>query len=219
MTIRRMILDPPAINRREVYRYARIASDSIEIDNLLCECISEAEPMLEYRVCWVRDDIKRGEELSLATIHSRSSALSRALYGCDEGIVFAATIGIGIDRLIAKYSRIAPSKALVLNALGAERVESLCNKLCSYLDGELCTEGKQLRPRVSPGYGDIELTIQKDIFSLLDCPRRIGLTLTDSLLMSPSKSVTAIAGIGVGGDRGDADKCALCTKDDCDYRS
>ena len=38
-------------------------------------------------------------------------------------------------------------------------------------------------------------TTQKDIFKILDCSKKIGLTLTDSLLMSPTKSVTAIVGI------------------------
>lgn len=52
-----------------------------------------------------------------------------------------------------------------------------------------------LRPRFSPGYGDLAIDAQKDIFALLDCERQIGLTLGDSLLMSPGKSVTAFAGI------------------------
>lgn len=53
----------------------------------------------------------------------------------------------------------------------------------------------RLKPRFSAGYGDLPLEVQKDIFRVLDCPRKIGLTLNDSLLMSPTKSVTAIVGI------------------------
>ena len=52
------------------------------------------------------------------------------------------------------------------------------------------------KPRFSPGYGDLSLEVQKEIFSLLDCPRKIGVSLGDSLLMTPSKSVTAIIGYG-----------------------
>ena len=48
--------------------------------------------------------------------------------------------------------------------------------------------------RFSPGYGDFDIVYQKDIFAILDCPKRIGLTLNSSLMMSPSKSVTAIIG-------------------------
>ena len=55
--------------------------------------------------------------------------------------------------------------------------------------------GMRAAAALSPGYGDLALDVQKDIFALLDCERQIGLTLGDSLLMSPGKSVTAFAGI------------------------
>ena len=75
----------------------------------------------------------------------------------------------------------------------------------------------QLRPRFSPGYGDLPLELQKDVFRVLDCPRKIGLSLNESLLMSPSKSVTAIIGIGKG-DVEAENKCSACEKTDCAYR-
>ena len=83
----------------------------------------------------------------------------------------------------------------MLQALGAERVESLCDAFCEQMNTQLKEEGKLLRTRVSPGYGDISLTMQREVFAALDCERKIGITLNDDLLMSPSKSVTAIAGI------------------------
>ena len=83
---------------------------------------------------------------------------------------------------------------MFFQAIGAERIESLCDAFCA----EREAEGLRLRPRFSPGYGDLPLELQRDLFRGLDCSRKIGLTLNESLLMSPSKSVTAIAGI-VGG--------------------
>jgi len=61
---------------------------------------------------------------------------------------------------------------------------------------------------------------------VLDCAKKIGLTLNDSLLMSPSKSVTAFAGIMTGASEGTVEtgkceeksKCANCEKRDCAYR-
>ena len=55
--------------------------------------------------------------------------------------------------------------------------------------------GETLRPRFSAGYGDLPLEYQRRIFDLLDPPTHIGLTLNDSYLMSPSKSVTALIGV------------------------
>ena len=79
----------------------------------------------------------------------------------------------------------------MFQAIGSERVESLCDELCRELEGEWGT----VRPRFSPGYGDLPLSLQKEIFALLDCGRSIGVALGENLLMSPSKSVTAIVGV------------------------
>ncbi len=73
------------------------------------------------------------------------------------------------------------------------------------------------RPRFSPGYGDLTLLAQKDIFAVLDCGKRIGLTLNDSLLMSPSKSVTAFVGIG-GNQKQTQEKCSACQMANCTFR-
>lgn len=73
------------------------------------------------------------------------------------------------------------------------------------------------RPRFSPGYGDLPLSAQREIFAVLDCGKRIGLMLNDSLLMSPSKSVTAFVGIG-GEMKQKQNTCSACRMRDCAYR-
>ena len=39
---------------------------------------------------------------------------------------------------------------------------------------------------------------QKEIFNMLDVPRKIGVTLTESMQMVPTKSVSAVVGISKG---------------------
>ena len=123
--------------------------------------------------------------------HTVSSSLSKNLSGCKKIILFAATVGIGIDRLIMKYGKIYPVKGLMMQALGAERIEALCDAFVS----EMEKTGQKMRPRFSPGYGDLPLEFQKEIFAALAPEKNIGLTLSASCLMSPTKSVTAIIGI------------------------
>ena len=106
-------------------------------------------------------------------------------------MIFATTVGIGLDRLIMKYSRLSPSRAVCLQAIGAERIEALCDAFCDELKSDFAVTS----PRFSPGYGDFSINFQTEIFKALDCPRKIGLSLNSALLMSPSKSVTAIVGI------------------------
>lgn len=211
-------MDAPQWERGEIARYARANASDERIAALIEECIKEAEDLIEYRVCYTVDAIERcGAELSFCGINTHSAVISKAVKGCESVLLFAATIGARFDRLIATYSRLEPSKALILQAIGAERIESLCDAFCRWMNAELNPSGKGLRPRVSPGYGDISLEMQKDFFRVLDCERKIGLTLNESLMMSPSKSVTALAGIGSRGIQ-NPDKCSLCEKTDCDYR-
>ena len=186
-------LNAPLVNIKEILRYA----GSKEIEETVLDCLSEASESLSYKVCYeivrvsVNDDTV---DMDFVSVHSGD--LAKNLRGCDKAVVFAATVGTGIDRLIAKYNRISPARALCLQAIGSERVESLCDAFEEKIKKETSNGEVFFRPRFSPGYGDLSLEIQKEIFSLLDCPRKIGISLGDSLLMSPSKSVTAIIGFG-----------------------
>jgi len=184
--------EQPTVNRREIQRYARAPELTAEQAAVMEECLAEMLPQLSYRCCWRYFPIaKSGELLDLGFAVVQSKALGLNLSGCKGIVLMAATIGLMTDRLIAKYGRISPVKALFIQAIGAERIEAFCDQFCE----ELKRQGHCLRPRFSPGYGDLPLSFQQDIFNVLECPKRIGLTLTDSMLMSPSKSVSAIVGI------------------------
>ena len=186
---------PPPVKREEIGRYGGMGVDE-QTQALLDECLSEALPRLTYRVCWAVFPLATAAgALDLGFARTDSAALGRWFKDCDEVAVFAATVGLEFDRLLARYGRLSPAKALLLDAVGTERVESLCDVFCADLAAQAAEEGKETTRRFSPGYGDLPLSLQRDIFRVLDPARRIGLTLNDSLLMSPSKSVTALIGL------------------------
>ena len=154
------------------------------------ECIAECAPALSYRVCFAYFPVRNGS-VDMGFAKLESAALAKNLIGCGTACVFAATVGMNADRLISRYSRLSPAKALMFDAIGTERIESLCDAFCEDVRGEY----GRIRPRFSPGYGDLPIDAQRDIFAALTPEKRIGLTLNGSLLMSPSKSVTAVVGI------------------------
>jgi len=207
---------PPEWNDREILRYARADKNDESILRLIEECKAESAPILSYKVSYsVLDIIRDDGRLSLSIIDTDSKVINKALSGCDKALLFAATVGESLDRLLRKYSITEPSRAVILHAIGAERVEALCDTFCKKFSLE---NSLYIRTRVSPGYGDIPLSMQRDIFALLDCPRKIGLTLNEALLMSPSKSVTAVAGIMSDPCENDDDKCSVCEKTNCIFR-
>ena len=223
----------PPLNRQEILRYMGCGGaieSAQDIEALLTECLAEILPHLSYKVCWRVFPIQRAEQcLDLGFIRTESCGLLRNLSGCDRIVLFAATVGLSPDRLIAKYGRISPAKALFMQAIGAERIESLCDVFCGELEQKYATESLGMKPRFSPGYGDFPLEAQKAVFQALDCHRKIGLSLNDSLLMSPSKSVTALAGLFPKESNGKAanaqedlkdtrSNCKACDKTDCEFR-
>ena len=186
----------PPIDRKEVLRYAGVAEESIEISALLDECISEIDGRLSYKVCYREfTALACDGEVNLDFCRVKSNALCRNISGCDKIILFAATVGFEIDRLIARAGVISAAKAMMLQALGSERVEALCDAFNDMIKKEASSRGYTTRPRVSAGYGDIPLSMQKEIFAALDCKSKIGVSLGENLWMSPSKSVTAIIGL------------------------
>ena len=181
----------PCVDRRAVLAYAGGGKDP-RTASLADECISEAMETFTYSVCYVKSELSLcGSSVGFGNTTAHSSSLAKRLDGCKSAIIFAATVGFGIDRLIMRYSAVRPAKALMLQAIGAERIEALCDAFCA--DAE--KRYGSLRARFSPGYGDLPLDFQRDIFALLDCKRSVGISLNESLLMSPTKSVTAIVGI------------------------
>lgn len=214
------------VNEKEVWRYAGymgIPKADDELNDILSEVIKEALGVISYKVCYRRMEIGWENEKSILPFLCDSKDLDKCLKGCDEIVMFAATIGLGIDRLVTINQRSKMTKSLLLQALGAERVEALCDRFCNEIKEELSKERKIITPRYSPGYGDMPLDKQVDFFKLLDCNRKIGISLGESLLMTPSKSVTAIFGIKdciIGEDSIGVKehKCLSCNNINCEYR-
>lgn len=206
----------PPFCEKEILRYAGCKGADSEISALLENCIKEIRDRLVYKVCYREFTVQvENGVCDFGAFQLQSKNLSENLKNCKKVILFAATVGVEIDRLIAKYGRISPSKALIFQAIGAERIETLCDTFCE----DIAKESKmKLKPRFSPGYGDLPLIAQKEMFSVLDCAKRIGVSLNDSLLMSPSKSVTAFAGLYDGEEKQTKNKCSACDNKDCAFR-
>ena len=170
-----------------------------ELDGLISDCLKLTETAggLSYFTAGRRYKLSFTEDglLDLGFCRTDSKNLQKNLDGCSEIVLFCATVGRKIDLLTSRYRQTSPSKAVCLQAIGAERVESLCDAFCNELKDEEEKKGRTTRPRFSPGYGDLPLSLQKDIFKALELNKTLGIFLNDSLLMLPSKTVTAIVGI------------------------
>ncbi|MBQ2968541.1 MAG: Vitamin B12 dependent methionine synthase activation subunit [Clostridia bacterium] len=195
------VIDSVPVDKREVARYLGYGKTNPDTatDGLIDKMIKTLSPSAKV---WSMESpvTVSGASVSLDGLCFESQSLAQNLKGCEKAVVFGATLGIAFDRLLQRTEILSPAEAAVLQAVGTAAIESACDIFCERL-------GKT-RPRFSPGYGDLPLTAQKDLFKVLDLPRRLGVTLTESLLMVPTKSVTAIVGMG---ETKCESGCATCT--------
>ncbi len=215
-----------SVNEREVWRYAGCRGVLPGADDALYalfrETIEECAGIFRYRLCFSRFPLVWKNESPVLPFPCSSKDLALCLKGCSQAVMFAGTVGLEIDRKISRYKHFLPTKALFLQALGAERIEALCDTFCGEFRADVCREGLDITPRFSPGYGDLPLELQSDFVRILDCSRQAGISLSSSMLMTPSKSVTAIFGLKASAadesSGNPENKCASCPNKDCEYR-
>lgn len=209
-------------DRKEVLRYLGYRGQKIEepmaqmIEEVTEELERSSMPKSIYREyeCGITADT-----VTLGGLAVKSRNLAVNLKGCERAVLLAATIGRGADFMIKKYAVSNMAKAAVVQAAGAACIESYVDEVEDMIRKDAKERGLYLRPRFSPGYGDFALDYQRDIFQMLECSKRIGVTLTEGNLMMPSKSVTALIGLTAKEREScQMEKCSLCVKTDCEFR-
>ena len=192
---------------KEVARYlgySRFVSPDQDVSELLEKAAREMQAVMKAQAVFEIFDLTENSVVStdsttvtlrFADVTLQSRDLGRNLAGCSQVALLAATIGPQVDALIRRHSSLDPVYASILQATGAMYIEELVDLVNSEIKKIAAAQGLKTKPRYSPGYGDVPLQVQKDFFRLLPCTR-IGLTLMDTLIMAPEKSVTAFVGIG-----------------------
>lgn len=179
------------INKKEVLRYLGACEVSEEINEMIEEIAPDVYRSVGFKAVYITVDLKiDGDLVDMGFTCVKSRALAKNLTGCKNAFVFAATLGLENDRAIERNFKLDTARASIYNCISTALIESFCDYVNDYLGKD-----KKLRPRFSPGYGDFSITHQKDVINALDANRKIGITLTDSYMMKPSKSVTAVIGI------------------------
>jgi hypothetical protein len=131
--------------------------------------------------------------------------------------VFACTAGAEISRLASEYNKNGHIvHAYIADSLGSIVVERAMDLIQENLKSRKQIQGLKITNRYSPGYCGWEIKEQRKLFSLLP-DQFCGISLTDSMLMKPIKSVSGI--IGIGRDvLYDHYTCNYCKDVNCLYR-
>lgn len=182
--------------------YSKLNPPENEVELLIHQCIEEMKKVIVPKAVYSQFGMRNkeleiggdGGKIEFADVSFSSQDLSKNLSGCTEVILLAATIGSQVDMLIKRTEHFDSVKAAIFQATGAMFIEEVVNLLNDKIKKDAEAQGFTAKPRYSPGYGDVSLDVQKDFFRLLPCTK-IGLTLMDTLVMAPEKSVTAFIGL------------------------
>ncbi len=210
------------MREREIIRYLgykNIQPDE-QVMTLIHQCMEEVARIAQPRHVYQRFGL-----MHLALGHMQaggvelvSNSLERNLKNCDEVILFAATLGHEVDRLMERYLRLNITKAAVLQSTAAEAIECYCDACQKTIEAEAAKEGLFVRPRFSPGYGDLSLDVQSAFLHALNAQKTIGLFLSEGGVMQPEKSVTALMGLSSVSIGCVIEGCEACGKTDCNFR-
>ena len=181
------LVDPRAlkIDQRELSSRLSIPmGEGADFSGVYEKLMKEAKP--SYVATRVKLNVGNGG-ISIGSVTTRSLALAKIAEGCSEAIVFVATLGVGVDRLILRTAHQSGADAFILDAMADALVESLCDLAENTLSEGLDTVG-----RFSPGYADLELSVGYEILNLCSAEKLLGIKVSESGLMIPKKSVNAI---------------------------
>ncbi len=125
----------------------------------------------------------------------KSKNLSKLFEDSFAVIFFGITIGSWIeDRIKELNENKKMNEALIYDAVGSEAVEGAANSINHFFDIEARQNRYSLTKRYSPGYGDLDISVQKQLYEELEL-EKIGVKITDTNLLLPQKTITAFIGV------------------------
>lgn len=207
------------IDRRVTLQYLQfrggVVPEKISTDLDRCEqrLLAAARP----RALWKLFDRLPDGRLAGTVFRPLGGDVERLLKSSTQVILMAVTLGSEVEVLLRRAQVSDMADAVILDAAGSAAVENVCDNLCADL-AELLAP-RYLTDRFSPGYGDLPLSQQAALCEALDVTRRLGVSLSESGLLIPQKTVTALIGVSAQPQpkrRGGCNACALA--ESCQYR-
>lgn len=207
------------LNKKEILKYLSYKSIDIDLktEKAINKSIKKIKKIANCKYTYNSFDFeikdKRVKILN-SNIYFESEDLAHHLKDSKKMIVFSATLGDEVDKYVKKLSLFDMSETVIFDAVATTLVEELSDEACNEIIIEV---GLNKNFRFSPGYGDLDLNEQSKILNLIDATKAIGVRLSDTNMLIPSKSITAIFGLFAG--KGKTKKsCKYCNlKENCAF--
>lgn len=205
----------------DALRYLRVRGDApeelrVRVEQTMAELARSMPPRFTYRA-FPAEHAPDGVRLAGSAVTLTGELAARMLRECGTAVLLACTLGAAFEQRLRALESRDMGEAAILDACASAWVEYGCDLAESEIAARF--PGRYLTDRFSPGYGDLPLALQPSVLDALDASRRLGVHAGESLLMLPSKSVTAILGVADRPQPARVRGCAYCSmKETCAYR-
>lgn len=217
------------IDEKEVLRYLQYKNQEIKDDlsEIIKECIESTKEIVNPRFIYRKYKIKKSKSsnskgeiyLEGANLILQSDDIYNLLIECDECILMSATLGLEIEKEIRKLTYTDLTKGIIIDACATTAIEEVCDIVQANIEKQLLKDHKYITYRYSPGYGDLPIEKNIDINNILNSQKEIGLTVTNSGIMIPRKSVVALIGVSHKGVSNSKRSCENCNnRHNCIYK-
>ncbi len=187
------------------------------LDVALAEAARRCLPRAGYRLVEAGRAEGRFDALTVGgTVFATQKIVAGALGRAERAAVFACTIGPALEEWAREQMAHDPALGFIADAVGSAVAEALADRLHDRIELEMARRGWRITNRYSPGYCGWSVAEQHALFALLPA-EFCGITLGESALMHPVKSVSGIIGVGAAVKHSDY-LCDVCTVRDCTYR-
>lgn len=210
------------LNRQEALRYmgqpAGLVDAQLEEVMVRCEkmVLENIHPKYLFK-CFDIDKTEGGIEVKNTSLVLTGNDIANLLDGCDKAVLMCATLSSDVDKIIRVAKLEGMIDALATDCLASAAVEQLCNKVEEIIKERFAEYNTTFRYGI--GYGDLDISFQREFLNVLNAPKTIGLNVTESFILTPRKSVTAIIGLNKEKVAPAKKGCAACNmKDSCMYR-
>lgn len=199
--------DIPSVDPQEVLRYLGYRGQTYtpelgeRMGRAMAHCVEVGRPAGCVRIFDVAGTGETADgrpEVRLAgtALTLVGNSIAEHLRGAVAVGVLAVTIGMGVERELRRYSVAGEAiDGMVFDASATALVERAADAAEASIVRAATDRGLYTNFRFSPGYGDLPMETQPVLLSALDAQRRLGITLSKTYLMTPTKSVTAVVGL------------------------
>ena len=199
-----------AIDFNQIKRYLKY--DSNDVDRVTLNNINKAIDIVEsmanysYLLEFHRLSLDKNCAIIDDKLKFESKDLFTHLKNCDEVVIVVVSLGIEIDYLIRKLEVQDIALAYVLNAVSVEYIEKYLDYI---IENKLKTDKNQTS-RFSIGYGDLHLEFQSKLLNYVESSKKVGVSVLDTNIMVPSKSISALIGLSYSKVNSELKKCDSC---------